>query len=388
MKKFNLLIPIAGKGSRFPIETYIAPKPLILLDNKTIIEWTLGCIDQSECNIIFIIRKEHADEFCIDSFLRNKFGNDIKIVITNQITEGSVCSCLLADSLINNDLPLVIHNSDIYFEKHFTFSQLDPNIDGHILTFKSNSTNYSYSELNDDGNVVRTAEKNVISNNASVGLYHFKSGKLFVKYAKKMIEEKIKTNNEYYICPLYNILIQDGLKIRTLEVDKMHVFGTPEEYNFFINNSLLSLTNKKNNIAICADHSGFELKEKCKQIFLENKIEFIDFGIYDNRDCDYVEYVRRATDSINKKICNFGFGFCRSGQGVNICANKIPGIRSALVIDGYFAEYAIRHNCCNFFSISSKYVNDSTLKEVIQSWKLNTFDGGRHQTRIQKMERC
>lgn len=386
MKKFNLLVPIAGKGSRFPKETYIAPKPLILLDKKTIIEWTMSCIDYTDCNLIFVVRKEHADEFCIDSFLKSKFGSDVQIVVTDKVTDGSVCSCLLAEELINNDLPLLIHCSDVYFEEKLDPNQINTNLDGCILTFKSNSPNYSYSQLNDEGFVIKTKEKSVISNNASVGLYHFKSGKLFVKYAKQMIEENVKTNNEYYICPLYNLLIEDGLKIYTSEVKKMHVFGTPDEYNFFINNSLKSWRENKKTASICSDHSGFEIKEKFKKLLDQNNITYIDFGTFNENDCDYSDYVKLSCKSIIEKKTDFGFGFCRSGQGINICANKIEGIRSALIIDSYFAEYAVRHNCANFFSISSRYIkSDEDLNNILIAILNNTFDGGRHQNRLQKI---
>lgn len=386
MKKYNILIPIAGAGSRFPREKYIMPKPLIRIDNKTIVEWTMDCIDYSDANLIFIIRKEHIDEFGIDSYLKKQFGNDTILVVADKLTDGAVCSCLLAEEYINNDLPLFIHCSDIFFEKKLNPSDIDSNYDGCILTFKSNSPNYSYSEIDENGIVKRTKEKSVISNLASVGVYHFKTGKLFVDYSKKMIEKNIRTNNEFYICPLYNLLIEDGLKIYTKEVEKMHVFGTPDEYHFFVENSLRTWPDKKTKVALCSDHSGFDLKEECKSILEEMGIEYVDYGIYSNKDCDYFEYVKMASNAILNKTCNFGFGFCRSGQGVNICANKIHGIRAALVLDDYFAKYAIRHNCCNFFSISSKYVDANKLKEIIIAWKENTFDGGRHQTRIQKLE--
>ena len=240
--------------------------------------------------------------------------------------------------------------------------------------------------MNDEGFVIKTKEKSVISNNASVGLYHFKSGKLFVKYAKKMIEGNVKTNNEYYICPLYNLLIEDGLKIYTSEVEKMHVFGTPDEYNFFINNSLKSWRENKKTASICSDHSGFEIKEKFKKLLDQNNINYIDFGTFNENDCDYSDYVKLSCKSIIEKKTDFGFGFCRSGQGINICANKIEGIRSALIIDSYFAEYAVRHNCANFFSISSRYIkSDGDLNNILMAILNNTFDGGRHQNRLQKI---
>jgi choline kinase len=226
MKKYNLLIPIAGLGSRFVKENYFLPKPLILVDNRSIIEWTMDCVDHSECNIIFIVRKEHIVDFNIDGYLKTRFGNDVTIIPVDKTTDGAVCSCLLAEEYINNDLPLIIHCSDIYFEPKFDPSQFDSvDTDGVILTFKSNSKNYSYVELNEQSLVTKTAEKQVISPNAAVGIYWYRKGSDFVKYAKDMIQRNIRTNNEFFICPLYNIFIEKDCKILTKPVEKMHVFG-------------------------------------------------------------------------------------------------------------------------------------------------------------------
>lgn len=388
MKKYNLLIPIAGLGSRFVKENYFLPKPLILVDNRSIIEWTMDCVDHSECNIIFIVRKEHIVDFNIDGYLKTRFGNDVTIIPVDKTTDGAVCSCLLAEEYINNDLPLIIHCSDIYFEPKFDPSQFDSvDTDGVILTFKSNSKNYSYVELNEQSLVTKTAEKQVISPNAAVGIYWYRKGSDFVKYAKDMIQRNIRTNNEFFICPLYNIFIEKDCKILTKPVEKMHVFGTPEELRFFVNNSLRTWPSKKHTVALCSDHSGFETKELFKQKLADHGISFVDFGVHDkNIDRDYYEYVRSATESVVNGYCNFGFGFCRSGQGVNITANKIKGIRSAWVCDGYLAEMAIRHNCCNFFSLPAKYNSDKSLNEIVLAWKSATFDGGRHQIRISKLE--
>jgi len=387
-KKYNLLIPIAGLGSRFVKENYFLPKPLILVNNRSIIEWTMDCVDHSNCNIIFIVRREHIVDFNIDGYLRAKFGNDITIIEVDKTTEGAVCSCLLAESHIDNDLPLIIHCSDIYFEPKFDPASLDGLLmDGVILTFKSNSKNYSYVELNEESVVTKTAEKQVISPNAAVGIYWYKRGSDFVKYAKNMIQRNIRTNNEFFICPLYNIFIENGHKILTKPVEKMHVFGTPEELRFFVNNSLRTWPDRKHTVALCSDHSGFETKEEFKKILTFHGISYVDFGVHDKTiDRDYYEYVHAAADAVTNGQCNFGFGFCRSGQGVNITANKMKGIRSAWVNDGYLAEMAIRHNCCNFFSLPAKYNTADTFRDIALAWKNSTFDGGRHQQRVYKIE--
>ena len=383
--KPNILVPMAGLGSRFIKEGFKVPKQIINIKDKHLIDISLDCLNYKDCNLIFVLRDEHVYNHHMDELLMKKFGDDISIVVLDQLTDGSVCSCLFAEQLIDNDAPLVIHTLDIEFRPVF-----DPHImetldaDGLILTFKSNSTNYSYAQLDKDGNVIKTAEKKAISPNACVGIYGFKKGSDFCKYAREMIERDLRTKNEFYISPLYNVLIEDGKKIVTEDVDKMHIFGTPDEYHFYKDNVVQKIGDKP--IALCSDHSGFDAKETFKKILESNKLEYIDFGTILNKDCDYRDYIAQATKAIQENDCHFGFGFCRSGQGVNICANKYKGIRSALIYDEYAMEMSIRHNCANFFAIPSKNTDKETLELYLKIARENSFDGGRHQIRIQELE--
>ena len=382
MKKYNLLLPIAGKAQRFLDRGYTMPKPLIMTKDRHVIDWSMDSIDMDECNVIFAVRLEHINNFSIDDILRQKFGDDIKIVVIDRITDGSVSTCLLAKNLINNDLPLIIYTPDVYFEDPFIPAAIDPSLDGFILTFKANSPAHSYVELNESGLAARTAEKEVISENAAVGVYYYKTGTMFVKYAEEMIEKNIRTKNEFYICPMYNSLIRDGLKVGISQVKKMHVLGTPPELEFFVDHVTSRFGEKP--VALCGDHSGFDMKAVAQKVLDKNQIPYIDFGTYVKKDCDYNEYVMAAADSIKNKVCDFGMGFCRTGQGINILANHLEGTTSALVIDDYMAEYALRHNCANFFSIPEKYVSENDLDRMVKIWKKTSFDGGRHLPRMKK----
>ena len=381
-KKYNLLLPIAGRAQRFLNEGYTMPKPLIMSKDKHIIDWSMKSIDTSECNVIFAVRLEHINNFSIDDILRNKFGEDIKIVVIDRVTDGSVSTCLLAKEYIDNDLPLIIYTPDVYFENQFSPSEIPEDLDGFLLTFKANSPAHSYVELDDKGLALRTAEKEVISQNAAVGVYYYKTGKAFVEYAEEMIRKNIRTKGEFYICPMYNLMIRDGAKVGIKQVEKMHVLGTPAELEFFVEHVTARFGEKP--VALCCDHSGFELKEIAKKLLEKNGVPYIDFGTYVHKDCDYNEYVGAAVKSITNKVSDFALGFCRTGQGVNILANHLEGIRSALVIDEYTAEYAVRHNCVNFFAIPGKYVSEEMLDKMIKIWKETSFDGGRHMTRMKK----
>lgn len=230
--KPTLLVPMVGLGRRFSECGYQLPKQMIEIDGVTMLELSLNCIDLKEFNKIFIIRREHVTNFNMDKFLNEKFGDDIKIIISETDTEGTVSTCLLAEKLIN-ETPLLITTLDVFFEPKFSLNLVKDEVDGSIVVFESDNPNYSYSRINEEGLVVETAEKKVISNLSSVGLYYFTRGTDFVKYSYRMIEENIRTNNEFYVCPLYNLLIKDGKKINTITVDKCEPLGTPEEMNLY-----------------------------------------------------------------------------------------------------------------------------------------------------------
>ena len=384
MKKYNLLVPLAGRGQRFVDEGFVVPKYMITAYDKHLIDWALSSIDTSECNLIFCLRQDHINNFGVDEIFRKKFGRDIQIVIIDRVTDGSVSTCLLAKQHINNNLPLFIYTVDVHFKP--IFKPFDLSEDGNVLTFKSNNPAYSYVKTDGTSNnyALLTAEKEVVSNNACVGVYGFKTGKVFVKYAEKMIKKNLRTRNEFYITPLYNLMIEDGLKVTIKDVDEMFIMGTPEEYKFFTTRVLNHFG--KGKIALASDHSGFELKERCKTILSAFNYEYIDLGCFTNKDCDQFDYISQAITFIKNGTCTHGIGFCYTGQAVNIAANKTDGIRSALIYDEISAENSIKHNCCNFFSIPTRITNVDKLVEYISIFKRTTFEGGRHCARIQKIE--
>ena len=381
-KKYNLLLPIAGRAQRFIDEGYTMPKPLIMSKDKHIIDWAMSSFNTDECNIIFALRLDHIHNFAIDDILRQKFGDDIKIVVIDRITRGSVETCLLAKEHIDNELPLIIYTPDVYYRPVFDPASISKDLDGFLLTFKANSPAHSYVELDEDGRAIRTAEKEVISQNAAVGVYYYRTGKMFVEYAERLIEEDVRVKNEYYICPMFNYLIEEGMNVGVHQTEKMHVLGTPAELEFFVDHVTPKFGAKP--VALCCDHSGFALKEKARRVLADNDIEYIDFGTYVNQDCDYNEYVTQAVRAMSENTCDFVLGFCRTGQGINMLANHLENTRAALVFDEYTAEYAIRHNCANFLTVPEKYVSGAVFDKMVKIWKQSSFDGGRHMTRMKK----
>ena len=142
--KYNLLLPIAGKAQRFVDEGYAMPKPLIMAKTKQVIDWAMESINTKDCNLIFAVRLEHINNFSIDEILRQKFGENTKIVVVDHDTDGSVSTCLLARDHINNNDPLIIYTPDVYFQNTFDPSSINEDLDGLLLTFKANSPAHSY----------------------------------------------------------------------------------------------------------------------------------------------------------------------------------------------------------------------------------------------------
>ena len=379
----NLLVPLAGMGQRFRDKGYIVPKHLIFAYNKHCIDRAMDSIKLNDFSLIFILRDDQIDNFQYNEILKNKFGNKIKIVTVDGLTGGATESCLAAKKYINNKYPLSIYTVDVNFFPRYTKSTFNKNDDAGIIVFKSNSESHSYASLDNKNNVYKTAEKKVISNNALAGVYYFKNGSIFVNYAEKAVKENLRSQKEFYIAPLYNLLIKDKFKVKAKEISKIHLFGTPEELDFFEQKTLKTF--EKEPIGICSDHSGFDLKRKFINFFKKKKIDYIDYGCFSNKPCDYYDYVKIACKGSRDKTVKNIFAFCKSGQGINIAANNYKNIISALIYDFNSLEMSIRHNCANFFSFPSDLWKPKDFGIIWKIYRTNTFDGGRHQNRISKI---
>ena len=152
-KKINLVIPIAGKAQRFLDKGYTSPKPMIMVKDQMMIELAMSSIDYSDCNLIFVVRKDHIYSFSIDEILYNHFGQDITVVETDGITRGSICTVLLAQDYIDNDNPLLIYTPDVFFKDKWDPSTIPMSTDGYLLTFPANSPAHSYIQKDDKGNL-------------------------------------------------------------------------------------------------------------------------------------------------------------------------------------------------------------------------------------------
>ena len=234
--KMNVLIPMAGAGSRFEQMGYTFPKPLIDVTGKPMIQMVTENLN-IEAKYIYIVQKEHYEKYNLKYLLNLITNNNCEIVQIDSLTEGAACTTLLAKEFIDNDEPLLIANSDQFVEwdsNEFMYSMVADNVDGGILTFEATHPKWSFAKLGNDGFVSEVAEKKPISNIATAGIYYWAHGSNYVKYAEQMIEKDIRTNNEFYVCPVYNEAIQDGKKVKIFQIEKMWGLGTPEDLEVFL----------------------------------------------------------------------------------------------------------------------------------------------------------
>jgi HAD superfamily hydrolase (TIGR01509 family) len=235
--RLNVLVPMAGSGSRFAQQGYTFPKPLIEVNGKPMIQVVVENLN-IEAHYIFIVQQSHYEKYNL-KYLLNLIAPGCDIVQVDGVTEGAACSTLLAKDYINNDAPLVMANSDQYIEwnsNECMYAFTADEIDGGIVTFDATHPKWSYARVGDDGFVKEVAEKKVISNEATVGIYYWKKGSDYVKYAEDMIAKDIRVNNEFYVCPVFNQAIEDNKKIKVKRVDRMWGIGTPEDLDNFLKN--------------------------------------------------------------------------------------------------------------------------------------------------------
>lgn len=232
----NIVIPMAGRGSRFADAGYVMPKPLIDVFGHPMIEYVTRNIKPNcEHKFIYICQEEHLKKYGLAEEL-NRMSPGCEIITIDHITEGAACTVLLAEKYIDDDAPMMIANSDQFVDTDINdYLAAMGDKDGLIMTMPADDPKWSFIKYDEEGNVTMVREKEVISNEATVGIYNYKHGKDFVKYAHQMIEKNIRVNNEFYVAPVYNEMIDDGMKIGFCDVGaKMFGLGIPEDLNYFM----------------------------------------------------------------------------------------------------------------------------------------------------------
>lgn len=237
----NVVIPMAGAGSRFQKEGYTVPKPFILINDKMMIEHVLDGVNVFNAHYTLVIQRKFLFEQKKElELLIEKY--KVGLVVVDSLTQGACCTALATHEIINNNNPVVFVDSDNIFDNKkfnsFINEALEEKLDGSLLTFATSDDCYSFVRIDQAGYVIETKEKVAISNQAIAGAYFFSRGSTFVKYAIENIIYGNKTNNEFYMSNVFNYVVNAGLKIGTYNIsaNDWNCVGTPAQLKCYINN--------------------------------------------------------------------------------------------------------------------------------------------------------
>lgn len=240
----NIIIPMAGAGSRFANAGYTFPKPLIEVKSKPMIQVVTENLkpkNRIDYKFTYIVQKEHYQKYALQ-YLLNLISPWCNIVIIDSLTKGAACTVLLASEYIDNTDELLIANSDqfvAWWIDDFLSYATNSWSHGTIMSFKSTHPKWSFARIDEHGDVEEVAEKKPISDNATVWIYYFREWSCFIKGAQDMIQKNIMTNGEFYVCPVYNEMILKGSKVKIYDIaDRMWGIWTPEDLNRFLDSDL------------------------------------------------------------------------------------------------------------------------------------------------------
>lgn len=312
LNKINILIPMAGLGSRFYTAGFKNIKPLIPLNGKTFIEWSIDSVDfkNIETQFIFVILEEHSS--ILYDHLR-KIKPDCIVLSVPRLTRGAVETALTAEKYIDNDVPLIITNSDQIFEwdknKYIDYLQTT-NTEADVIVVNANTDKFSYIELDKNNFGVKLTEKEVISDNALVGIHYWKKGKYFVDSGKELINRDIRAKNEFYISLSYNLLIENNIKVTCYKLgenEKYLSIGTPEQvYDYLdykgLNVEVFKLDNFVNGWFI-GDFEPSILKNSGVELAVMNKKKGRDIHNYHyHEECTEINVLIKGKINCNNKI--------------------------------------------------------------------------------------
>ncbi len=233
----KIVIPMGGEGRQFAEQGYTFPKPLIEIDGRPMIELVAANLTPHEPHeFIFICRQEHLEQYALADVLR-LVAPGCQVVSMREATAGALCSVLLASSHLDRDGELLVANADQIVDVSMDAFLADARrrkADGSLITFPATHPKWSYVKLEGEL-VVAAAEKRPISPHATAGLYYFRQTGQFLDAAERMLLKNASLRKEFYVCPVYNEFVLQGLRVTTYPIDRhaMHSLGTPEDVKRF-----------------------------------------------------------------------------------------------------------------------------------------------------------
>lgn len=235
----NIVVPLAGRGQRFADAGYELPKPLIPIHGVPMMRVVIGNLTPRQPHRFhFLILREHADRHGLDRLL-GSWAPGCTVTCVDAVTEGAACTVLLARAHFEGDDPLMIANCDQYVEVDIDrYLAAMGDAEGLIMTMRADDPKWSFVRLDARGEVTEVVEKQVVSNEATVGIYNFRRGRDFTWAAEQMIAAGRRVNGEFYVAPAYNELIGTGRRPRIYNIGTvgrgMHGIGTPADLRQFL----------------------------------------------------------------------------------------------------------------------------------------------------------
>ncbi|HEX4265703.1 MAG TPA: glycosyltransferase family 2 protein [Verrucomicrobiae bacterium] len=232
-EKLNIVMPMAGLGSRFREAGFKVPKPLIDVRGRPMYAWATESLPLKDSSrLIFILLASQPEFADLKRDIETRYAAHRPVVLSvPELTAGQAITVLRAKDLIDNDEPLLIHNADTAFDAEPDWVKIASaeNLDGALLVFPSQEKRWSFSRANASGFVEEVREKEVISPWATTGTYWFRRGKDFVRTAETRFQTGKREASEFYVGPLYNDLVASGAKVKNFPIRKLYCFGTPED---------------------------------------------------------------------------------------------------------------------------------------------------------------
>lgn len=242
----KIIIPMSGMGQRFVDVGYVAPKPLLVVGGKMIIEHILDMFDRENDDFVFIVNKKHVWEHSIDKVVE-KLVRKSNVISIDPHKYGPVYAVQAAYDYIEDCEQVIVSYCDnpyLWDYSHFKKYVEEEKLDGCIMTHtgfhphRLATTRMAYLKLGDDGLMQEIKEKESYtddhwSEHGSTGTYYFKTGNHVKHYFDMCVEKNINYNGEYYVTLVYNLLVNDGLRVKKYDTDFAMVFGTPREVEHF-----------------------------------------------------------------------------------------------------------------------------------------------------------
>lgn len=248
----QIIIPMAGAGSRFSSAGYKDPKPLIPVHGVPMIKVVIDNLTpQRDHKFFFICQAAHVEAYELREKL-NTWAPGCELIELNSLTGGAACSVHAAKVLIDNEHPVMIANSDQFVDidiNDYLEVMDDTDTNGMIMTMKASDPKWSFVGFDERGTVDRVVEKKVISDEATVGIYNFRSGRQLIFAIERMFEKDLRVNDEFYVAPTYNELIEQGAYVIHYNIGcegrGMYGLGTPKDLDYFLAQDVSLLATSK-----------------------------------------------------------------------------------------------------------------------------------------------